>query len=529
MYAVDDEGLVQIYEKGDPNLLLHCGARFLSVSLPEGSRILYPRPPLPHVPDLRAAVEHALDHPLGKDPFNAYLKPGMKVSIAMDDISLPEPIMKSPDIRQVILEVLLDRLAEHGVDDVHLIVAVCMHRHMLDWEIRDMVGRKIFNAHWKKRTLYNYDCEDRDDNLVIGETEHGHVVEIHKRSALSDLLVYVNINMIALNGGHKSVGVGLGTYRTVRQHHEVDHNLNSRSFNDPPNSRLHHTMDEIGRVVNRHVNVFHIETTVNSETFPKYLGFLEKKETAWTAFDKGNAALNRAFLAHSPLALNRKIFFANKAPYKVTGVQAGATDEIHPLTIENVYKQQKINLKGQADIYIMPIPYMMPYSIHSVMNPILLYAMAMGYMFNFYKHKPVVKKGGTMIILHPAENKFDPVFHPSYIELWEKLAENRDPHYIDRTYADKLAHDERYIELYRFHNAFHGFHAVSMWNWGAHGQAWCGQIISVAPKAPEVPKRLGWEIAKNLDEAVEMGRQKHGRNAGITVCHSPPVAMWEVE
>lgn len=528
MQKIDEEGLVGIYEKGDPELLLHCGPTFYRTRVPEGSRVLYPRPPVPDVGDLRAAVENALDNPHGMDPFNTLLRPGMKVTIAVDDLSLPEPKMKSPDVREVVVEALLERLRLHGIDDIHIVIAVCMHRHMHDWEVREMLGEKIFNSFWFSKHLYNYDCEDPDDNIVLGHTEEGYVVEIHKRSAESDLLVYVNINMVALNGGHKSVGTGLGTYRTVRQHHEVYHNMQSCSFNDPPKSKLHETIDKIGRYVNSHVKVFHIETTLNSETFPKTLGFLEKQEPDYSLWDSINSRLNEAFLSVSPLALNSKIFFANKAPYKVTSIQAGAVDAVHPITLENVYKQQCIRIEGQSDIYVVPIPYMMPYSIHSIMNPILIYSMGLGYMFNFYKNQPVVRKGGTIIFLHPMENRFDEVHHPSYVGLWEKMVECNDPVFLDKRYADEFAKNEKYIRLYRFHNAYHGFHPISMTNWGAHGRDWVGEVIAVNPVSMEVPRRLGWETARTLMDAIDKARDRLGRNASVSICHSPPIAMWEV-
>jgi len=528
MQAIDSEGLTYLTEKGDGPFNMMNGETFAIEHVPVGTRILYPRPPLPNVGDLRAAVRKALDNPIGMDPLKALLKPGMKVTIAFDDISLALPLMKTPDCRQIALEVVLDYLAEAGVDDFHLVVAVALHRHMHDHEVRYQCGRKIYNAYWHKRKLYNYDAEDKDDNIVLGHTENGHIVEIHKRSATSDLLIYVNLNLIALNGGHKSVGVGLATYRCIRTNHNVEHNMGARSINDPPRSRLHKTFDEIGRYVEKNVKVFHLEMTVDTSTFPWYLNYLQKQEHKWNAIDWMTSRINKLSMDCTPLALNRKIFFANKAPYKVTSVQAGECEAVHKITLENVYKQQNIKIKGQSDIYIIPIPYVMPYSVHAVMNPILVQAMGLGYMFNFYKGRPVVKEGGTIIFLHPLEEKFYPVHHPSYIELWEKLKETTDSHKIDH-YADELATNPKYIELYRHHNAYHGFHPVSMWNWGAHGRAHCGQVITVNPRSPSAAQRLGWEAAPNLTQAIEMAKTKQGSNASISLCHSPPIAMWEVE
>ena len=528
MQNIDPEGLVKIVEPGDGPLFLANGERFVFAKVPAGSRVLYPRPPLPPFPNLRAEVERAIDNPIGLEPLRALLKPGMKVTIAFDDISLSLPKQRAPDCRQTVLEVLLERLAAAGVDDIHLVVAVCLHRHMHDWEVKELVGRKIFNARWHNRTLYNYDAEDKDDNIVLGKTEQGEIVEIHKRSATSDLLIYVNLTLVALNGGHKSAGVGLATYRCVRANHNCDHQFNSRSFNDPPRSKMHQAISRIGRYLEQHVKIFHIEMTVNNDTFPRHLAFMQTQETRWSAFDKISARGTKHFLDCTPLALNRKIFFATKSPYGVTSIQAGAAEPVHDLTLQNVYKQQLIELKGQADILVVPIPYVMPYSVHSIMNPILVYAMGLGYMFNFYRGQPVLKKGGTIIFIHPLEGIFDLIHHPSYADLFEKLKETREPFEVDRRWGDSLAQDERYIQLYRFKNAYHGFHPISMWNWGSHGGAHCGQVLIVNPLNREAAARLGWETAATVEEAIALGRAKQGPAAAVSVIHSPPIAMWEV-
>jgi hypothetical protein len=127
------------------------------------------------------------------------------------------------------------------------------------------------------------------------------------------------------------------------------------------------------------------------------------------------------------------------------------------------------------------------------------------------------------------ENKFDRVHHPSYYDLWDKIGETFDPVCLDQTYGDQFAKDERYIRLYRFHNAFHGFHAISMTNWGSHGHEWAGQVIAVNPISQEVPRRFGWETAPTLMDAISKARERLGQGATVSVCHAPPVAMWDVQ
>src|SRR6266436_4985163 len=103
--------------------LVHFGEAFREERLPVGTRVLYPPPPIAGLRDPRRAIRDAIDHPLGCDPFPALLRAGMRVTIAMDDISLPLPPMVTPDVRQMALEVLLPILAEKGVEDVHLVIA----------------------------------------------------------------------------------------------------------------------------------------------------------------------------------------------------------------------------------------------------------------------------------------------------------------------------------------------------------------------------------------------------------------------
>ena len=174
---------------------------------------------------------------LGCDPLFAQLEPGMRVTVAVDDISLPLPPMATPDIRQTILEIVLDMLAGHGVDDVHIIIATSLHRRMHDFEIKRAVGDTIWNEYWPDR-LYNHDACDPDGMVVLGKTRHGELVETNRRAAESDLVIYCNINLVPMDGGHKSVGVGLCGYESLKAHHTPKAIVESNSFMDPSSSYL---------------------------------------------------------------------------------------------------------------------------------------------------------------------------------------------------------------------------------------------------------------------------------------------------
>ena len=116
---------------------------------------------------------------------------------------------------------------------------------MTESEIRRTVGERAFKQFWPER-LYNFDAENRAELVMLGKTEHGEEVWLSRRAADSGLLIYLNINLVPMDGGHKSVAVGLAPYQSLRHHHNPATLRQSHSYMDPGNSALHHSANRIG-------------------------------------------------------------------------------------------------------------------------------------------------------------------------------------------------------------------------------------------------------------------------------------------
>ena len=104
-------GFVLEVDERTPPLLFHHGEGFRLEKLPLGSRVIYAPEPLAPVRDVDATIAHALGNPRGSEPLRELLKPGMKLTIAVDDISLPLPPMRTPDIRGRVIEHVLELAA----------------------------------------------------------------------------------------------------------------------------------------------------------------------------------------------------------------------------------------------------------------------------------------------------------------------------------------------------------------------------------------------------------------------------------
>ena len=525
---VPDGDCVRELSAASADRLLWFGEDLIRVKLPAGARVIYPKPSIPGLPDRDAAIRFALEHPEQAAPLRSQLRPGAKVTIAIDDISLPLPKMNRPDLRQSVLAILLETMEQEGVTDVEMIIANSFHRRMEPFEIRWSVGREIFDAFYPHR-LYCHDGDDPEGIVELGETELGEKVRINRRAAESDLLIYVNINLVPMDGGNKSVGVGLCDYASLQAHHNPQTIRASDSYFDHTKSPLTDSCNRMGRVVNDKLNVFHIETVVNNQMFDPRMQFFVKPEDEWNALDKVTFRIAQVGLGAMPRKLKRKVLFSVPAPYELIAVHAGATDAVHAKTLAYNYQQYCVPVDGQADVALFGVPFICPYNVNAPMNPILVRCLTLGYFFNMYRGSPILKQGGVFILTHPLYNEFSSSHHAAYHEFFHRcLSETNDADELQRRYEAEFAHDPAYSEMYRRGYGYHGVHPLYMWYWAENGAKHCGQVIVVGAEDRESARIMGWECADSVAEALEMAQTFLGRRPSVAHVHIPPINMVEV-
>jgi hypothetical protein len=159
------------------------------------------------------------------------------------------------------------------------------------------------------------------------------------------------------------------------------------------------------------------------------------------------------------------------------------------------------------------------------MNPILVHNMVLGYLFNLYKGKPLVREGGVIIATHPVPDEWDDVYHPSYRPYFDEvIAATTDPHEGERRFQDKYALDPWYRTLYRSAHAYHGFHPFTTWQWGAHALDHLGGVVFVGGD-PHTTSRMGYKRADTIAEGPA-GCGAHSRGQPEHHVHAHPAAVY---
>jgi hypothetical protein len=300
---------------------------------------------------------------------------------------------------------------------------------------------------------------------------------------------------------------------------------------DPEHSELYRRNRRQAELLLEHLDVFHIETVLNNKMFDDQLMFLARPEDDWTAADRLKFKSMQWALERMPRGAKRSLFHKIGADYGLIGCYAGATEAVHDKTLRKVYQQNAVRVPGgPADVVVYGIPYESPYNVNSILNPLLVRVMALGYFFNMYKGKrPFIKEGGTLIVCHPCYDEFDPEHHPSYIEFFNRcLPVTRDSHELARRWEEEFATNPNYVEMYRRGNAYHGVHPFYMWYWAENGQQHVGRVIVVGAENEHVPARLGWDTADTIHEALEMSRDDHGPDPDTLVMHHPPYCVLDM-
>lgn len=514
-------GFVLEVDDRTPPLVVHSGASIQLERLPLGSKVVYPADSLSPVADLSEAISAALDAPLGSEPLRERLTAGMSLTIAFDDNTRPSPRMRRPDVRGKIIEAVLTRAAQAGVDDVVLLLARGLHRRLGDAELEHLLGERVHRSFSGSRDaggqLVQHDAEDTENLTVIGSTAAGEVA-VNSRAVASDLLVTVSVvdapgaSSSAGGGGAAGIATGLGSTATICQISSLP-GLRSGGA----------AAAEIAALVEKSVTVFAVEVVLDSDLYVPPLEFLGKREWEWTLKDRVSSVAFRRGQNVTSAKVRQRTLARAEGGFRATAVNAGAIAEVNAASRQQVLAQQVVEVTGQADVAIVGVPERTPYSVDSSVNPILAAWSGIGQTLQAHTGQPVVRQGGAAILYHPLRQEFSPLHHPSYVDFFADVLAAGEAMAVDQLHSDfesKYATDPWYSHLYRTSYAFHGVHPFHRWYEIAEAAQHYSDIVWVGADRASV-ERLGFRAASTLADALEIVSHNVGRSPQITYLHTP--------
>ena len=186
-------------------------------SLPKGWNLISAedKPPVPGVTDPIQEIKRALDHPIGSPKIEELARPGMDVVLLFDDLQRPTPV-------HLALPEILDRLNRAGIPDERItgICALGTHPTPSMEQLKKKVGDAAFSR--LQGRIFAHDPH-ASDNVIIGKTHRGTLVEINRHVAFADLIIGVGECMphpiAGYGGGYKIIMPGVCSYRSVAEHH----------------------------------------------------------------------------------------------------------------------------------------------------------------------------------------------------------------------------------------------------------------------------------------------------------------------
>jgi nickel-dependent lactate racemase len=191
------------------------GKSGIQISVPDGAEyMMVESRAAKALDDPIAALEHALDQPIGCRPLRELAAGKKTAAISICDITRPAP-------NSTTLPPLLRRLHESGipVDGVTILIATGLHRAATEAEIQVIVGAEIAS----KYRVVNHDAKHLAGHRWLGATGRGTPVYIDERFMSADLHITLGFIeqhlMLGFSGGRKLVAPGLAAQETIKVIH----------------------------------------------------------------------------------------------------------------------------------------------------------------------------------------------------------------------------------------------------------------------------------------------------------------------
>lgn len=403
-----------------------------TITVPDQNLLGVLEPPnLPPVADEAVTVRAAMAQPIDSPRLQELARPGMTVAISISDGS-------RPNIEKRTMPYVLQELRQAGIADrdITIIVGNGSHRPASDEEIRAMLGDEV-----DRLQVLNH-FSDSSPLVHLGKTPGGFDVIINKHYVEADLKIAIGTVLphpiAGYSGGGKAVAVGLSSAATIA-------GIHTPATLDHPGTGL--------------------------------------------AKMKGNPFLQFMYDAAEMVPIDFLINAVMTEDEQLVDVICGKVKPVHEALIaRTASKAYEASFPRPADIAIVSVGFPKDANLYHICAEGICVAAGQAVI------QPVVKKGGTIIIVSPmGEGIYN---HVMYDQL-----RSGTPAEV----AERLRHAQ--IDRPGMHRAY-GVASVLLDN---------EVIFADTLLDPQIAKAVHCKPMATVDEALEYCFAKHGLNAEILV------------
>jgi nickel-dependent lactate racemase len=234
------------------------------------------------LPDPKAALQQALNQPIGAPPLRELVHPHHRVGIVFCDITRPAP-------SHLMVPAVLKELVHVPRENIILFNALGTHRPNTDAELRAILGDEVVDSY---RIVQN-NAFDPSTQVHLGATSRGHAIWLNREFVACDAKIltgFIEPHFFAgFSGGGKMVMPGLAGQQTVLANHGAQMLSDLRATWGV--TRANPIWEEIREVALK-VNptfILHVSLNRDKEITGVFAGDLDEAHAAGCAFVKDTA------------------------------------------------------------------------------------------------------------------------------------------------------------------------------------------------------------------------------------------------
>jgi hypothetical protein len=491
-----------------PRIPLLSGSRLLILSAPDDAVVITPPAPPAHaIVDVSAAVREALRFPLEGRALDRIVTRGGRVTLVVEQASLPLPGAPVDPRRQAIATTV-DELRRLGVPDEKqtILVASGLARRPRRKELAALVSGRFARAFHGQVVVHDVE----DEGLVELGSWDGLPLRASRALVETDAVVTVTAAETVLHGGPAAL-LAAGGAEALRA-------ANAESLVQTSGSSGWGLALAMERALTTRVPVIGLSLTLDR---------LRVAETAH-GYPYDPASLER--IVRSPFT---KLFRLLPGPVRIRALRslpvglgasaayAGRPSVAHAEALLRAVELRSARLDRPLDAICLGIPRSTPHLPRERPNPLLAAYLGLGLALRMWRDEPPVAPGGTAILVHRFRRHFTHPTQQPYRAFFAATRSGPDPDAIAAA-EDAARRDTRALDSYRAGHGCHPLLPFADWAGCQPQLGRLGAVLVAACRDATSARQLGFVPTHAVSAALEMATGVAGGPPRIGFLLAPP-------